>query len=300
MHQQMFKPLGYLLSLMGAALAEALGIAVYTTNRMNGPKRETWMDELAISPFEVQVPFEPVSFRTDDGLTIRGWWFPRPETNHVVIGCAGHRRAKHELIGIGSGLWRAGNNVLLFDFRGVGESDLGPQSVGYNELPDARAAVQFALQRQSGARVGLIGYSMGAAVAILVAAQDPAVRAVVADSSYARLRDVIAFAYRQKRLPPLLLAVTEMVNHWRYGYTWSTMQPLDAVEKIAPRPLLIIHGSNDAVTPVEQAYELYEAAGEPKELWIAEGARHCGAYFIDREAYVSRVANFFATSLRSA
>lgn len=296
---QIRRPLGYLLSLLGAATAGAFGIALYTTNRMNGPKRDAWLDEFSISPWELQVPYEPVGFETDEGLTIRGWWFPRPETRRVIIGCAGHRRTKHELIGIGASLWRAGNNILLFDFRGVGESDVGPQSVGHNELPDALAAVRCAQSRLPGAQVGMIGYSMGAAVAILTAARDPAVRAVVADSSYATLRDVIAFAYRQRRLPPLLLALTGLVNHWRYGYTWSSMQPVDAVEKIAPRPLLIIHGSDDGLTPVEQAYRLYQAAREPKELWIVQGARHCGAYFADRQEYVRRVADFFARALES-
>jgi uncharacterized protein len=292
------RPARYLLSLGGAFAAGAAAVALYTTRELNRPNRRTWLDEFTFSPFELQVPHEPVSFRSEDGVTLRGWWFPRPETAGVVIACTGHRRAKHELLGIGSALWRAGNNVLLFDFRGCGESDDAPLSAGHRELPDARAAVQFARERLPGARVGMIGYSMGGAVAIAAAAAEPAVRAVVADSAYASLREVIAHAYRARRLPARpFLDLSDALNRWRYGYPFAALRPVDVVGRIAPRPLLLIHGGADGLAPVEHAHRLYAAAGEPKELWIVEGARHCGAYFADRQAYVARVADFFARAL---
>lgn len=286
------------LALGGAALAGAGGVALQTTRRLNAPHPRDWRAAYTFSPFEVQVDFEPVSFVTDDGVMLRGWWLSRPQSAQVVVGCTGHRGGKQDLLGIGSGLWRAGYNVLLFDFRGCGESDDAPLSVGHNEQNDARAAVRFARERRPDARIGLIGYSMGAAVAILTAATDPAVLAVVADSSYASLRDVIAHAYRRHRLPPApLLLLSDWLNAWRYGYSFSMLRPVDAVGQIAPRPLLIVHGAADSVTPVAHAYELYAAAGKPKELWIVESTPHCGAYFADRPTYVSRVASFFAAAL---
>ena len=87
------------------------------------------------------------------------------------------------------------------------------------------------------------------------------------------------------------------MTRWRYGYPFQAVRPLDAVAKIAPRPLLLIHGTADTVIPVVHSYRLYEAAGDPKELWIFEGAQHCGGYFADRPAYVQRVAEFFAKAL---
>lgn len=138
------KWLRYLFPLLGGALAGTLGVATYTTHTLNGMPRRRWIDGFTFSPYEVRAPHELVSFDTEDGITLRGWWLPRPETDRVVIGYTGHRGAKHELLGIGSGLWRAGSNVLLFDFRGCGDSDVAPLSVGYHELPDARAAARRA------------------------------------------------------------------------------------------------------------------------------------------------------------
>jgi alpha-beta hydrolase superfamily lysophospholipase len=240
-----------------------------------------------------------VRFVTEDGITIRGWWFPRPETTAVLVCCAGHRGAKHDLLGVGSGLWRRGANVLLFDYRGCGESDPAPQSLAYNELPDARAAVQFAGERIAEAHIGLLGYSMGAAIAIMTAAADQRVEAVVADSAFADIHGVVAHAFRRNGLPPRpLLQVADAYNRWRYGYSFGAVRPIDVVGKIAPRPILIIHGSADALIPIQHAHDLFAASGEPKELWVAEGVEHCGAYFADRENYVERISTFFQQSFR--
>lgn len=288
----------YTATFAGGAIVGALGIAAYTARELNEPRQQGWRDTYTFTPWEVQIPHEVVGFATDDGLTLRGWWFPQPGTDRVIVGATGHKGAKTDLLGIGSGLWRAGNNVLLFDYRGCGESDPAPLSVGFHEQGDLRAAIRFARERVPQARLGLIGYSMGAALAILIAATDPAIRAVIADSAYATLAGVVGAAYGRYRLPSRpFLALSDHYNGWRYGYRYDALRPSDAIGALAPRPLLIIHGARDGVTPVAHAHELYAVAGEPKELWIAEGAHHCGAYFLDRRTYVSRAAAFFDNAL---
>lgn len=289
--------LRYVLPLGGALMAGAVGVAAYAARTISGPRRQL-KNEFTFSPWEVQVAHEPISFQTADGLTIRGWWFDRPESTRVVIGLTGHRGTKTDLLGIGSGLWRAGNNVLLFDYRGCGQSDAGRQSLAHHEMADAQAAVRYALDRVPDARLGVIGYSMGGAIAILLTAREPQIRAVVADSPFATMRDVVMHAYRRRRLPPRpLLDLTDALTQWRYGYPFGAVRPIDVIGQIAPRPLLLMHGTADEVIPVEHGYRLYEAASEPKELWIFEGATHCGGYFADRPHYVGRVAQFFANAL---
>jgi uncharacterized protein len=288
------KSLRYVLPVSGALLAGMVGAAAYTAHYLSGRQRRV-INDYSFSPWEVQVEHETISFVTEDGITIRGWWFARPETRRLIIGCSGHRGSKTDLLGIGSGLWRAGNNVLLFDYRGCGESDHAPQSLAHHELRDARAAIEYARQRIPDAEIGLLGYSMGGAVVIQVAAADPSIRAVVADSSFATMRDVVAYGIRRRRVPARpVLDLTDALTGLRYGYRFHAVRPLDVVGRIAPRPLLIIHGEADAVTPVSHARWLFEAADEPKELWILENTPHCGAYFVDRPAYVQRVAEFFA------
>ena len=293
-----FQPLGYLGAFVGGMAAGLLGIAAYTTRRLNGPVRQATVNRHTFTPWEVQVACERVAFPTADGVTLRGWWLPSEGATRTIVGCTGHRGVKSDLLGIGSGLWRAGNNVLLFDFRGCGESDVVPLSVGFHEQRDLQAALAFARARTPAAPLGLIGYSLGAAVSIMIAAADPAVGAVVADASYAALGDVIASEYRRRGVPVApLLAASDRYNGWRYGYRFGALRPIDHVARLASRPLLIIHGEQDALTPVEHARRLYAAAGQPKECWIIPNTPHCGGYFADREAYVARVADFFARGL---
>jgi dipeptidyl aminopeptidase/acylaminoacyl peptidase len=278
----------------GALAAASLGLAAYTGWRLNGPWRGGLSREYTFSPWELQVDYETVEFSAPDGVMIRGWWLDRPASQRVVLGCTGHRGAKHELLGIGSGLWRAGHNVLLFDFRGRGDSDLAACSLAFHELSDLGAALDYAMGRVPAARLGVVGYSMGAAVAILGAARDDRIAAVVADSPFATMRDVIRHAFRRRRVPiHPMLDLADWVNRLRYGYAYDSVQPLEAVAAIAPRPLLLIHGDADSVIPVEHSRQIFTAAGEPRELWVVPGAEHCGGYFVDRQHYVAHVTAFF-------
>jgi alpha-beta hydrolase superfamily lysophospholipase len=282
----------------GALATGALGVAAYTAYVLNRPRRPDPLGGYSFTPWELQVPFEEVSFVTDDGVTIRGWWFPCPESDAVVVGFTGHKGVKQDLLGIGSALWRANNHVLLFDFRGCGESDLVPLSLAHHEMPDARAAVAFARARVPSARVGVIGYSMGGAIAVLLAAEDPSIAAVVSDSSFASISDVLAHAHARYRLPaPVTVRLADFINRWRYGYGFEAVRPVDAISALRDCPILLIHSAGDPLIPGGHAHRLYDAAPHPKELWIVDDPRHCGAYFHNRAEYVSRVCAFFREAL---
>ncbi len=297
-HPSLPRGVRYALFVLGALTTGALGVASYVTNIMNKPRRRTPGDDYTFSPFEVQIPHEVIDFQASDGVTLRGWWFPHRNSDRVVIGLTGHRGLKQDLLGIGSSLWRAGNNVLLFDYRGCGESDSAPLSLAHHEMLDVRASLRYVRDRLPDARIALLGFSMGASLAILAAAEDEGVRVVMADSPFTSARDVIAFAYRNHRLPAWpLVGLTDIVNRVRYGYRLNESLPLDAVEKIAPRPLLLIHGGADAVIPAGHSHELVERAGASAELWLLPEVGHCGAYFADRETYTARVAEFLMREL---
>jgi alpha-beta hydrolase superfamily lysophospholipase len=296
---------GYLTRAVGATLAGAagvlLGAAAYATARLNHRTPDAWLSEYTFSPFETQVEgYEEVSFRTADGLKLSGWWLPRPGSQQVVVGLAGHRSAKHDLLGIGSGLWRAGNNVLIFDWRSRGQSEIAQHSLAYYELRDAEAAVAYARERVPDAQLGLIGYSMGASVALLLTARDASIRAVVADSPFTGIAEVVAYNATRHRLPArLVVPMADALTGWRYGYRFGAVRPIEAIASISPRPLLLIHGSADTLIPASHAHELFAVAREPKQLWVVEGAEHCGGYFMDRAGYVQRIARFFEQYLPS-
>jgi alpha-beta hydrolase superfamily lysophospholipase len=255
------------------------------------------------SPFELGLPWENVHVPTANGEALSGWWLPRPESRQVVICCHGYRGNKTDLLGVGAGLWRDGYNALLFDYRGHGEHVGTRVTLGYRELEDALAAVAYVAERMPDAEIGIIGYSMGAAIAIMAAARDPRIQAVVADSPFAAQLNPVRMRLQQTlRAPwsggPILFFADRMLR-WRAGHRFRDVEPLREIGQIAPRPILIIHGTADSVIDAADSQMLFAASGEPKELWLVPGVEHCGAYFLDRPAYVEHINRFFARGFRA-
>lgn len=290
---------------LGATVA-ASGMALFAgaqhiVNQLTKPQPVDPQADFTFTPWELNVPWEDVAFPARGGAhEVRGWWLPQPTLARVIIACAGYRGTKADLLGISTQLWHAGFTVLLMDFYGHGMERGVPVTLGYREVDDFLGAVAYVNERAPAAAVGAIGFSMGAAVVIQGAARDERVQAIVADSPFATHRDVVAAQFRQ--LVPLLppdpfLALADPLLHRRAGYRFGEVEPLREVAAIAPRPLLIIHSTGDKIIPYQHSIWIYEAAGEPKELWIVEDVPHCGAYFIDRQAYCRRVADFFTDAL---
>ncbi len=285
----------------GGALLGGAGIGYYVANELTRPARPTPSDDYVFSPFETGADFEEIDCASErDGRRVRGWFLLRPETNRVIVCCPGYRGNRWQLVGIGTGLWRAGFNVLLFDFPGHG-MDLGRRvSLGYYEVGDFLGALDYVERRVPNARVGVLGYSMGAAVAILGTARRSEVMAVVADSPFARHADVVAQAIQHTvRVPvgPLFASIADVFLPLLAGYHHADVAPIASVALLSPRPLLLIHGTSDETIPVAQAHQLFAEAREPKELWLGKGAAHCGTYFLDRPGYVARVCAFFERHL---
>ncbi len=288
-----------ILGAAAGAVGTALGLAWYVSQQINPLPRRSYLDSYTFTPWELQVPFEHLAFPTSDGLMLRGWWLPRPAAQSVIITCHGHTGSKPDMLGIGSGLWRAGYAVLLFDFRGRGQSDPWPNTLISREVDDLLAAVAWVRARQPEARIGVTGFSMGAAVALLAAAQSPHIAAVVADSPFASADAVVAHLIRQ-RMPVLhtpLFALTRKLIDLRHGYNLGQVRPVDAAACLTPRPLLLIHGTEDSMIPIAHTHAIFAAAQPPKELWLYPDVEHCGAYFADRSGYVQRVSNFFGACL---
>jgi fermentation-respiration switch protein FrsA (DUF1100 family) len=278
----------------------AFSVAYYVVSRITRPVRPTVTDAYFFTPFEFGVPFEPVEFAPASGEhQVSGWFLPHPETRRVIILCGGYRGRKADLLGIGMHLWREGYNVLLFDYHGHGHGSGAPITLGFREVNDFLGALDYVQQRVPGAIIGVLGYSMGAAVAIMGAARRPEVRAVAADSPFATHWGVVEYNFKRiVRLPatPFLFLADRMMA-LRAGYRFREVEPLRDVPQIAPRPLLLIHGLKDSTISPQDSQRLFAAAREPRQLWLVEGVEHCGAYFQDRGQYCQRIAEFFAASL---
>jgi fermentation-respiration switch protein FrsA (DUF1100 family) len=285
----------------GGLLSATIAGALYTVNTITRASRVNPFDNYTFTPYELDVPWEDVRIPTQGTDSLAGWWLPRPASQQVIVVCYGYRNRRADMLGVGAALWRHGYNVLLFDYHGHGEHAGSRITLGYRELADALAAMRYACNRLPGARLGLIGYSMGAAIAIMAAARDPRAEVVVADSPFAAQRNPINRRLHQrlklKWSGQPVLFIADYVQRWLLGYRFRDVEPLREIGDLGDRPILLIHGTADSIIDYQDSVMLYEAAPGPRELWLVQGVEHCGAYFLDRPAYIERVLQFLHRSL---
>ena len=282
---------------LGAAFAIA-NLSVRTVNAIIHPKRQAIVE----TPATHGLPFEAVTFPSADGTTLRGWFVPGNSRATIVLthGLWGNREGN-----LDEARWlreRADFSLLLFDFRASGESDGDTVTFGYHESDDLLAAAAYLASRPDvdARRLGAYGESFGAGVVILAAGRSPVFQAVVADSPFTSVESMIATSFRGVTgMPAFPFApIVTWLGERETGLKPAQIAPLEVVGRISPTPLLLIHGALDHLIPVGSSFAHYEAANEPKELWIVENAGHAGAYGADTEAYEERVAGFFRRHLK--
>jgi uncharacterized protein len=282
---------------VAAALVNACSmLMVYTYAR---PRRIWGTDEPPAGLAE-EIEFESL----DDRMLIRGWFLPAvtDTPGPALVLCHGVWTGRRECLPMALRFREAGYSVLCFDFRAHGESGGRFISLGHNETRDVLGAVAWLKARVEVVdprRIGVLGFSMGAAATLQAAARSQDIAAVAADSSYADLEDAVRYSFhRVGHLPHKPFGLLAL--YWArlmLRVDARLMRPVDEVGRIAPRPLLLMHGGEDEIVPVRHARQLFQAAEEPKELWIAPSERHVGARDNQPDDYFARVRAFFDEAL---
>jgi len=182
--------------------------------------------------------------------------------------------------------------VIAFDFRGHGRSG-GLSTLGDRETKDMAVAVAYA--RELGyRRIVAVGFSMGASVVVRYAGLVGGIDAAVSVSGPGRWYYRGTYPMRrvhwavERRLGRMI--TRRWLNTRVSGGRWNPvpMPPAEAAARIAPIPLLVVHGDRDPYFPVEHAHQLYEAAREPKELWVVPGFGHAESG--SNDALLDRIA----------
>ena len=279
---------------LGLLVLLLVALGVYGAEQLTRPPRSTLEDKA--ERWGLPEP-RHLSLVAVDGVPLSAWWFHHPDARASVIVCHGHGGNKVSSLWIAADLYPR-FNVLLLDLRGHGQSGGERTSLGYLERLDIHGAVAWLDdQTPPGPRpIGVLGVSMGAATAILAAADSPRIAAVAADSPFARLRNPVRAAICQRGYPravsPMLAWCVCTAASWRLRVRGG-LDPIDVVDRVAPRPLLIVHGEADELIPVEDAYALYARAGEPKQLWIVPDVTHARVAEVEPHAYAERITAFF-------
>ncbi|MBW2270386.1 MAG: alpha/beta fold hydrolase [Deltaproteobacteria bacterium] len=259
-----------------------------------------WMGMYGNPREELGLSYEDVEFRAVDDSTLRGWLVPSdtPSAAAVVAvhGGESDRRSFLRHVPI---LHRAGYPVLLFDYREHGISDGAERGIafGWRAHHDVSSAVSFMKGQRQFARVAVLGTSMGAVSSILASAGDPEIDVVIAENPFTSAVDVLGNSAFFNRLPDWY---RRLVAHFVRLHFDVLDEPdaIDVVDQIAPRPLLLMHGTDDRAVAVWQSEALFDKAGDPKELWILEGAAHTALINKSPAEFERRVIGFLNRYLR--
>jgi fermentation-respiration switch protein FrsA (DUF1100 family) len=239
-------------------------------------------------------PVREVSLTTQDGLALAGWYSPGPAKGAVIVvhGVNANRMAVLPEAAI---LAEAGYHLLLLDLRGHGRSEGDQLTYGYREAWDVLAAVDFLAARPDIEQIGALGTSFGGAAVARAAALDPRLEAVVIESSYSSLPDAVDDAFDglsifpRRPFAPLLIGLAER----RVGVSIHEVDSARDLATLSPRAVMIIHGTADGMFPPSHARKMYDAAGQPKELWLIEGLGHANPAMEYEAQFQARVLSFF-------
>ena len=281
------------------------GISAFITSELTLTKRRS----IVANPVADGLNVEDVAFRSGrDDVELRGWLLKAADDQgRIVVMVHGHNAARDDssngMYPVAWGYVERNISVLMFDLRGCGESEGERFSLAWFEQADVRGAVRFA-QERGFQHIGLHGYSMGAASALLAAAADPAVDALVTDSSYADLMDVLNREVpRRSGLPGIFTPGIVLMSRLMYGIHATEVKPAEAAAQFAPRPLLVIHGADDGLIPANDSERIWQArygAGERDSAtyYLVAGADHTQGFNTNKALYLAKVGDFFTQHLK--
>lgn len=243
------------------------------------------------SPSDDGLAFEDVHFTTSDGLRLHGWFLPAqpgkiPSPRGTVLHLHGNAANITGHFPFVSWMPAAGFNVLTIDYRGYGRSEGTVSREG--TIRDARAALDYLRGRADvdAKRIILFGQSIGGAISIALAAERrDDLAAVVLDSPFTGYREIAR--HHILRNPVML-----MVAWWFPFGIEKGHDPIECIGRISPTPILIIHGSDDRIVPPSMGRRLFDAAGDPKELWQIDATDHMEVWDTHREEAIARFLAF--------
>lgn len=259
--------------LVGVYVALLVAAVLFEKKLIYFPARE-----VEITPRDLGLQFDDLHLKASDGMSVHGWFLPVSDSRFTVLLCHGNAgNISHRLDRVLFMHAQLTTDVLLFDYRGYGLSDGSPDEEG--TYRDARAAYRYLTEARGldPERIVLFGESLGAAVALQLAIEEPAA-GLVLEAPFASIPDMARAAY------PFL-----PVGGWiRTRYDNVSKAPSLRI------PLMVFHGRRDESVPFEQGRRVFEAAPEPKSFVPIAEAGHNDTYVVGAARYWAAWREFLA------
>lgn len=226
------------------------------------------------NPYLHGIDYQDISFKTPDGVMLHGWFLKSKEKSNGTVLFL-HGNAENISTHVNNVLWLVENgfDVLIFDYRGYGNSEGRPTLKGVHIDAGSALDTLFNLPYTNKKRVIVFGQSLGGAIAVYTVANSlykNSVDAIIIDSAFSSYR-LIA----KEKLSGLIIT-------WPFQYLTSFLisdyySPVRWISKVNPVPVLLMHGDRDNVVPFHHSKIIYKEALAPKDIWILGSKGHIEA-----------------------
>jgi pimeloyl-ACP methyl ester carboxylesterase len=255
---------------------------------------------LTVFPEQFDLKHEKKSFKTQDGVTLKGWLIPAEiKTDRTILFCHGWGDNKGDMLDRHR-LLQKKFNLFFFDNRAHGDSGGKHSSIGYLESIDFDAAITYLQEHHASLskRIGLCGLSMGATVCVYGTANYPQVRGAVLESPFQSFNEVVEqFTANSYSLPYYpFVWLTLIIIRFRLGTDPESYSPTYHIKNI-DKPLFFIAGEEDRLMPLKRVQSLYDDAKQPKSMWVIPEATHGRCQEIAGVEYSTRIRDFFEANL---
>jgi uncharacterized protein len=294
-------PLGRVVLGLLLVLVACVGGAVAVLYPITHPRR----DMTTLDPADLLLPTEEVTFKASDGVLLSGWFIRGRPDLPVILLCHDLGGSRLSLLNYAVTLNRSGYPLFLFDFRGHARSGGKGSTLGIDERLDILGAIDYLKSRPNAnyARFGVWGVGMGGYAAVLAAAENREIQALVLDDLYGEVRTRLEGLLRD-RLPPLLhfmVASLRPLYGPYFGSSLTRFSAARALPGLGDRDVLFIVRAASTERQ-QEGMALYAAlpegvAGEKNLLQLTASVRE-GVYADERKAYDEAIVKFFSSHLR--
>lgn len=243
-----------------------------------------------------QMPREKVTVKTDDGLTLVGYYIksPNPDVKHTLIAVHGFRGSPDSDFGSLCKFFIKNFNVLYINHRAHNESEGENIDFAQKAYLDMPKWIEKAQELNPDGDIVLHGVSMGGAIVCLASSLDLGnkVKFIVSDCAFSDGYEQLGHMVKFYKFPIFPFKLICGLSFRLITGVWSNKKkPIDSV-KSSNYPILFVHGKSDRFVPAYMAKDLYDACSSEKDLLLVDGAGHGGSFFTGMNDYVQKYEDF--------
>lgn len=271
---------------LGVLLVAYIGVCLYLRLHQN---RLIFFPTAALTatPASLGLPYRDVWIAVRSGTAreqIHGWWIPASAAKGTILHLHGNGYNISANLAQARCFHQLGYTVLMIDYRGYGQSR-GAFPTEQSVYVDAQAAWDYLTHERgiSPHQIAIFGHSLGGAIALHLALEQPNAAALIVQSSFTSVREMLDYSGQ----------------FWMFPVDWLLHQRFDSLAKVAALrvPVLYVHGTVDTVTSPQMSQALYEATQAPRQLLLIPAANHNDVQDVGGQTYLRAIEDFLRSHL---